>query len=219
MLSPFPELGKNVFEFAKFASSGNVEYSGSGIMLGGNAAPPKITDGVIDLDTPRKRPTVSQGGSSAIRTNTSLPVLLPQQPNIVLGGGFGGMQIQQSVHLGPSSRGFSSGGSVYVPTTSTSRRPVHGGLQQLGGGLSLGGGVKAVAPSTKMVELSDIYLINTITVAAFPTSICSAPLSQWQVSYKIKISKNKETWETLFDFSEVDCYFNQTLRFPTQAVR
>ena len=212
-----------MFEFAKFASSGNVEYSGGGLILGDNAAPPKITDGVIDLDTPRKRPRVSQGGSSASRTNTSLPVLHPQDPYAPLGGGLGGVQIGQPVPvpLGFSSGvqfgGFSSGGGLFGQSTSTSRRPVHGGLQQLGGGLGPGGGVKA--PSSKMVELSDIYLINTIAVIAFPTSIRSAPLSQWQVSYKIKISKNKETWETLFDFSEVDCYFNQTLKFPTQAVR
>ncbi len=81
---------------------------------------------------------------------------------------------------------------------------------------------------TKMIEFSDVHLINTIKILAFPEKLASisssspvdySPLNQWQFSYKIQISKDKESWETLFDFSEVNCYFSQTLRFPVQAVK
>ena len=99
-------------------------------------------------------------------------------------------------------------------------------------------GIKKVVTSqcNISVELNDVYLINTISFRPFsysPSStqnsgtrstsvrdlLPSSQMNQWCFSYKIHISKSKDNWETLFDFSEMDCYFHQILQFPTQAVK
>ncbi len=188
LLSSFAEIGRNLFELARFASSGSVEYSRK-------IGPPRIIDGIVEMDAPQCTLEPQEDGSS--------------QPTLFGSGLFTPPSLSQP--LG-SARSRNLGSFVQ-------RRP----------NLPLSSTPKITSPTTKMVEFSDVHLVNTIKISAFPEKQSNSltvtlgpadnPLIQWRFNYKIRISKDRETWETLFDFTGLDCYFNQTLHFPTQAIK
>lgn len=184
----FVEIGRNLFELARFASSGSVEYSRK-------IGPPRIIDGIVEMDAPQCMLDPQEEGSS---------------PPALFGSGlFTPPSLSQP--LG-SARSRNLGSFVQ-------RRP----------NLPFSNTPKVTSPPSKMVEFSDVHLVNTIRISAFPEKQSNSlpvtlgpadnPLIQWRFNYKIRISKDRETWETLFDFTGLDCYFNQTLRFPTQAIK
>ena len=163
-----------------------------------------------------------------------------QQP-AGLGSGLGG----QPAGLG---RGLFGGSQQPAGLGGGSQQPAGlGGPGQRGGtlpifnsaiysGFMLGRNKVVNSQRTISVELNDVYLLNTISFRPFSYSpgstqvsgtrstsvsdlLPSTNMNQWCFSYKIRISKTKDNWETLFDFSEMDCYFDQILQFPTQAVK
>lgn len=221
--------GKNVLEFGKFAAvgkGGNVTYGSSNFMV---CVPPSLLDAVVTLDAPRKSTVSSSSSNLPIRASQ------PAEP------------IQSSQVYGASPIGAGLlGGCLQQPAVLGSGlmlgRPIQGSTQparsSVAGGLKTFGQKRANSHRTTTVELNDVHLINKITFRPFtfspsstrhsgtgssdvsgllPSTTCQA--NQWCFSYKIHISKNKENWETLFDFSGMDCYFDQILQFPTQAVK
>ena len=96
-----------------------------------------------------------------------------------------------------------------------------GGFQQLGHqlgggtGFQLGGRVGTNLPTMCTISLNDVYLLNELQLTGYP----DLPPQEMSFSYTIKVSKDKNTWLQLFNYSRVSCFARQNLCFPTQAVR
>lgn len=122
---------------------------------------------------------------------------------------------------------FHASQKMQVPFSMSSISGSGGGS---GGGLKLNeatqigsDGFRNGKTHTMIIELKDVNLVNTISfgpdMARFWHFCPKRFVGHSYFSYKIQISKDNEIWNTLFDFREMDCYFDQILKFPTQAVR
>ena len=91
---------------------------------------------------------------------------------------------------------------------------------QLGGGHRLGHGngrqvqpQKSNTPSV-IISLGEMYHINTLQIEGSPGVMDRAAFS-----YAIRVSRDKQHWKVLFNYSNFSCFSTQHLCFPKQAVR
>ncbi len=76
-------------------------------------------------------------------------------------------------------------------------------------------------PSTIVVQLDDLYLINELSLEGYPG------LGRWEEEvkeqqpfcYRVEVAKENSKWVTVIDYSSLRCYSTQQLYFPKQAVR
>ena len=81
----------------------------------------------------------------------------------------------------------------------------------------------ATTPSTIILQLNDLYLVNTLKLEGLPM-VTSETLGtqveeQRPFSYHIKVARDFPEWVTSIDYSNLRCYSKQQLFFPKQAVR
>ena len=91
---------------------------------------------------------------------------------------------------------------------------------QPGGGHRLGHGngrqvqpQESSAPSV-IISLGEMYHINTLQIEGSPGVMDRAAFS-----YAIRVSRDKQHWKELFNYSNFSCFSTQHLCFPKQAVR